>query len=359
MDAMKRDVLGSLKAKKAAVRYGQPSKHLRLVMVSGEGATTTARVLAEIFRECSKKVAVFTPVDSDIETVPWLTGYKESADDVHRALAAARKQRCEIAVMVMDRELEQTAALGSLNIDMAVITDQGSTSKLLLEQPLRYVVMPSGQTTELDTVAPHHAITYGQDHSADARIESVKLYRRGTEINLIIDHQTKVELATYLVGRSNATRVTAAVAAAYVMGAPIEQLADGVARLEELPGNYQYIDYEVPYKIAVDKASSTSAVEQLIDSARELTRRRLLIVCDQSVDPEALAAIKPKVDRLIVVKGHNGMATDQANSLTDAVELALRGAKLDDLVLLVGEELAEKVDEEQTRAARLVRGGSE
>lgn len=356
---MKRDFVSRVRARKAAVRHAHPSRSLQLVLVSGEGSSTTARVLAEIFRETGKKTAVFTPRGSFIEDVPYTPSYRSSADALQKALAACKKQRCDTAIIAVDTELEQTGVIETLSIDLGLITELTCASEVVLAQPLRYMVVPAGSDTDLSRVAPHHTITYGQDVTADAHIKAVQLYRKGTEITIVIDHQTTVELATHLIGHANASRVAAAVAAAYVMGAPVEDLPEGVARLESLLGNFQFIQHDAPYRVAIDDATSVDSVSRLVASARELTKRRILVVCDQSVDPEALSAIKSQVDRLSVVKGHSGEATDQADSLTDAVNLTIRGAKLDDLVLLIGEELAEQVDEEQTRGARLVRGGSE
>lgn len=356
---MKRDYLRNLRAKKAAIRHGHPSKHLQLIIVSGEGGATAALLLAEVMRETGKKTAVLTTRGSNIESIPYTPSYRSDAAALHGALAAARKQRCDIAIVALDSELESTGVLPTLAIDMALITDRDSASGELLSQPVRYLVMPSGSDVSGASVEPHHAITYGEDLAADARITKVKLYRKGTEVTTIIDHQTTVELATFLVGNANARHTVAAVAAAYVIGAPVEQLADGVARLESVLGNFQYVDIDAPYRVAIDSASSARSVRELVDSAKAITRRRLLVVCDQSVDPDALGAIHHDVGRLIVIQGHSGPSTDQVQSLSEAVSIALRGAKRDDLVLLVGEELAAQVDEEQTRGARLARGGSE
>ena len=356
---MKRDFLSRMRARKAAVRHAHPSRGLQLVLVSGEGSATTARLLSEIFRESGNKTAVFTPRGSWIEDVPYTPSYRSSADALQRALAACKKQRCKTAIIAVDTELEQTGVIETLSIDLGLITELTTASQVVLAQPLRYMVVPAGSDTDLTKVAPHHTITYGEDITADAHVKSIQLYRKGTEVSIVIDHQTPVELATYLVGTTNALRVAAAVAAAYVMGAPVEDLPEGVARLETITGNFQDIPLDAPYHVVVDEASSTEMVRQLVESAKTLSKRRILVVCDQSVDPDALAAIRPDVDRLTVVKGHSGEATDQADSLSDAVSLTLRGAKLDDLVLLIGEELAEQVDEEQTRGARLVSGGSD
>lgn len=356
---MKRDYLRNLRAKKAAIRYGHPSRNLQLVVISGEGSATTALMLAEVLRETGKKTAVFTTRGSSIESVPYTPTYRSEAAALHSALSAARKQRCETVVVSLDNELEATGVLPTLAIDMVIVTNRESASEELLQQPMRYLVTPSDSNTTTTAVEPHHVITYGDDLAADARVTDVKLYRKGTEVTAVIDHQTTVELATFLIGSANARHTVVAVAAAYVMGAPVEQLADGAARLESVLGNFQYVDIDAPYRVAVDSATSERTVRELIDSARAITRRRLILVCDQSVDPDALSAVHHDVDRLIVIQGHSGPSTDQVQSLSEAVALALRGAKRDDTVLLIGEELAAQVDEEQTRGARLARGGSE
>lgn len=355
---MKRDYLRNLRAKKAAIRYGHPSRQLQLVIVNGEGGSTTAQLLAEILRETGKKTAVFTPRGSRIESIPYTPGYRSDSAAIHGALAAARKQRCDAAIIALDAELEATGVLPTLAIDMILVTDLETASADLLAQPARYLVVPSGSEIASKDVESHHTITYGDDIAADARMTSVKLYRKGTEVTAVIDHQTTVELATFLIGTANARRTVAAVAAAYVMGAPVEKLADGVARLESVLGNFQSVDVDAPYRVAVDSASSAKTVKELITSAKQLARRRLLVVCDQSVDPDALNAIYGDVDRLVVIQGHSGRSTDQVQSLSEAVNITLRGAKLDDLVLLVGEELAAQIDDEQTRGARLARGGA-
>ena len=356
---MKRDYLRNFRAKKAALRHGHPSRQLQLVVVSGTGGATTALMLAEILRETGKKVAVYTTRGSAIESIPYTPSYRSDAGAMHSALAAARKQRCGVAVIALDPELAATGVLSTLAIDMVIVSDRETVSDELLAQPMRYLVVPSGSDIAGTSVEPHHAITYGDDLTADARIAGVKLYRKGTEVTAVIDHQTTVELATFLLGMANARRTVAAVAAAYVMGAPVGQLADGVARLEVVMGNFQYIALDAPYRVAVDSASSATSVRELVSSAKQLTRRRLLIVCDQSVDPDALSAVHSDVDRLVVVQGHSGPSTDQVQSLSEAITITLRGAKRDDLVLLIGEELASQVDEDQTRGARLARGGSE
>ena len=45
-------------------------------------------------------------------------------------------------------------------------------------------------------VASEQKMTYGRSVEAEAKITHVKLYRKGTEADVVLDHQTHLELAT-------------------------------------------------------------------------------------------------------------------------------------------------------------------
>lgn len=51
--------------------------------------------------------------------------------------------------------------------------------------------------------ASEQKMTYGTHKEAEARIERVKLFRKGTEADIVLDHQTHLELATALPGEFN------------------------------------------------------------------------------------------------------------------------------------------------------------
>lgn len=352
---MRRDIFGTMKAKKAAVQYGHPSRGVQLILVAGRQSPVTARLLAELLREDGKRTAVFTAGGSFIEDIPYKPDYSQSSRSVQQALAAARKQRCQVVVMEVFGALNRRQVLGTLHIDMAVVTDQTDEGDVLLDQSIVYAVIPYGLPAEHLPIAPHQMISVGEDEGAEARISDIKLYRRGTELTLTVDHQTVIELATHLVGQANAIAAAYAAAAGYVLGVSVDIIPEGVARLEGLPGNYQSIDHDgVDYQLVVDGSTRAEAVDQLIVSAKQLTKRRLIVVVDTTVDSEVVHDIKPRVDRLIGVAGHSAMLTDEATSLADAVSIARRAAKIDDLVLLVGQDFAAISDQGTVKAEEMV-----
>jgi UDP-N-acetylmuramoyl-L-alanyl-D-glutamate--2,6-diaminopimelate ligase len=121
-------------------------------------------------------------------------------------------------------------------------------------------------------------ITYGESPEAEARIDHVKLFRKGTEVRMVIDHQTTLDLATALPGKYNAYNMAAAVSAAYLLGVKLDAIIEGVANLESIPGRFDRVVEGLPYDVIVDYAHTPDGYEKLLTAAREITKNRVILV---------------------------------------------------------------------------------
>jgi UDP-N-acetylmuramyl-tripeptide synthetase len=121
-------------------------------------------------------------------------------------------------------------------------------------------------------------ITYGTHEESEAKIDHVKLYKKGSEARLVIDHQTKLELATALPGKFNVYNMTAAAAAAYVMGVKRSDIVEGVANLEGVPGRFERVVEGKEYDVIVDYAHTPDALEKLLESVKATTKNRVILV---------------------------------------------------------------------------------
>lgn len=121
-------------------------------------------------------------------------------------------------------------------------------------------------------------MTYGVSPEAEARITHIKLYKKGTEASLLIDHQTHLELATNLPGEFNVLNMSAAVSLAYLLGIKLEDIQEGVANLETIPGRFERVDNKRGIDIIVDYAHTPDALEKLLKTTRIITKGRLFLV---------------------------------------------------------------------------------
>src|SRR5690606_24817455 len=114
-------------------------------------------------------------------------------------------------------------------------------------------------------VAGAHKISYGTHDEAEAKIEHVKLYKKGSEARVVIDGNNKLELATALPGRYNVYNMTAAASLAYLLGINLEHIIEGVANLEAIPGRYERAVEGLGYEVIVDYAHTPDGLEKLLE----------------------------------------------------------------------------------------------
>lgn len=352
--------VGKFKAKAAARRYRHPSKALRVIAVAGPyGKTTTALLLSEVLQEAGYSVLAITNQGCRLNSERLDIRYDERAGSIQRLFSFGRKKKVDFVILEVTQAILDSHVLITTTLEMSIITASSSEANALYEQPVAYTVVPAGVDMEAMSVAPHQAISFGDDESADARIKTTKLYRKGTEIELVIDHQTTLNVATFLVGRANAYNVAAAIAAAYVLGVQIESFEEGVARLEYVPGNFEYLPTDRLYSVVVDAAHEARSLELVVADAKKLAKRRLLVVADESVADKYYSAIKSNSSAFTAVGAHDGPGVNAASDEQIASEVVLRGAKQEDTVLFIGTKYAERISENLSLAQQLVEGAGE
>lgn len=327
----KKELLAKTKSKLASLRYGRQTHTAKLIAVTGvHGKSTVVRLVAELLRESGAKVVEMMAgngVPRSFETDPFL---------MHRRLADASRQGYDYIVLEVHAALIASHVAPSLVIDTLVATEDSPELHELCKLPLTRLVLPHGVTPPAG-VEHHNIMTFGTEEAADMRIAAFKLYRKGTELSLVIDQHTELEVASYLVGEANAMNIATALATVYVLGVDVARFAEGVARVERIEGNYDYLTVAAPYAIAVDHGGTAKSLPLLLSSARQLARRRLIAAVDMPLTAAETEALKTMVDRLIVVGDGQHSSVESASDHEEAAFVASRGAKKDDLVLLIGQ----------------------
>jgi UDP-N-acetylmuramoyl-L-alanyl-D-glutamate--2,6-diaminopimelate ligase len=356
---MEGELIGRLKARAAALRYRNPARAVKLIAVAGaSGKTTTALLLSEVLQEAGHSVLTLTNHGCFLNGKKIERRYDTSAGAMQRSLSFAKQKQVAFVIVEVSDAFVETHVLPTLTLEMSIVTNNSPSAQTLLNQPVNYTVVPSGFDVAGLSVAPHQAISFGDDETAEAHIKQVTLRRKGTEIELVIDHQTKVNLATHLVGQANARNVAAAASAAYVLATDLAVLDEGIARLERVAGNYDYLalpSESRPYTVAVDAAGSPESLELVLGSAAALKKRRLLVATDGPLPAGHEKQLKAYTDRLTVTKGPKGIAgVETVESQQEAFDLTVRGAKKDDLVLLIGRSFAALEPDGTTKAHRML-----
>ncbi len=282
-----------------SARYGNPAKQLRVIGVTGtNGKTTTVNYLNEILKEAGHKTAMFSTAVIEIAGNARrndLNATVASTQKMQEFFRDARNARVDFVVMEFPSHAIHQHKLATVPVEMAIMTnltqdhlDYHKTmeayaevkGRLFAKQP-KYIVL-NRDDAWFDYFNKFPAglqkITYGEHADAEAHIEKIKLFRKGTEATVLVDHQTKLELATALPGKFNAYNMTAAVAAAYLLGIKLNDIVEGVANLEAIPGRFERVAEDLPYDVVVDYAHTPDGLEKLLVAAQGITKNRVILV---------------------------------------------------------------------------------
>ena len=368
-----------------AARYGHPARNLRVIGVTGtNGKTTTVNYLNEILKEAGKKTAMFSTATIEVAGVTKRNDLNMTVGSTVRMqqfFRDAKQAKVDFVVMEFPSHAIHQHKLYGVPVEMAIMTnltqdhlDYHGTmeayaevkGRLFAGDPKYIVLNRDDEWFEYFDKFPASGqkITYGKHLEAEAHIDDIKLYRKGTETKITIDHQTKLELATNLPGEFNAYNMTAAVAAAYLLGVELNDIVEGVANLEAVPGRFERVVEGLPYDVIVDYAHTPDGLEKLLQAAKAVTKNRVILVfgacgdrdktkrpimggiaanladriflTDEESYNEDPATIRHMIyDGIEGVKG-GAMKTTEIADRREAIDKALAVAKKGDTILITG-----------------------
>lgn len=373
------------RARTMSARYGHPARSLKVIAVTGtNGKTTTVNFLNEILKEAGKTTAMFSTATIEVAgkaTRNDLNATVASTRHMQQFFRSAKRANVDYVVMEFPSHAIHQHKLAGVPIEMAIMTNltqdhldyHGSMeayaevkSRIFAGEPPYIVLNRDDEWFDYydKFAAKSQKITYGTHKEAEAHIDTIKLYRKGTEAKVTIDHQTHLDLATNLPGEFNVYNMTAAVAAAYLLGIELSSIVEGVANLEEIPGRFERVEMGQPYDVVVDYAHTPDGLEKLLTAAKSITKNRVILTfgaCgdrDKTKRPimgEIAARLADRIfltdeesynedpdtirkmiyDGIENVKG-GAMKTTEIADRREAIEKALSVANKGDTVLITG-----------------------
>ena len=224
-----------IKAKFLKSYYGNPTKDMKLIAITGTtGKTTVAHYVHEILRSANEQVAVLA---SD---QPFKMGM------LHKFLSDAWKAGANYVVVTVPAEGLRDNTFYGLPVTVAAMTNF-VTAGLGDMEPEEYlecektlfdmkpsIVVLNGDDLNYDTFAEFKGkdktIVYGQS-SSGVKILNSKLYPKGTEATLSMASEI-ISVATFVAGEPAVSYMACAAAIADGLGISSEHIIDGIANYE-------------------------------------------------------------------------------------------------------------------------------
>ena len=282
--------------------YGDPSRELRLVGITGtNGKTTTAFLVASILDVAGWKPGLFGTIEYR------LTGEEGARSvashttpeslDLQRMLREVVQGGGRSAVMEVSSHALALERVTGCRFYAAVFTNlsrdhldfhgdvesyYAAKERLFLPPegtpPPAYSVLNADdpRCSILRNKMGGPVITYGLEAAADVTARKWKATRQGIEFTATTP-AGPVEVRSPLLGRHNVSNLLAAVAAAATFEIPPDKISQGIAPVR-VPGRMEKIEEGQPFSAIVRYAHTHDALRNLIASARELTPQGRIIL---------------------------------------------------------------------------------
>jgi UDP-N-acetylmuramoyl-L-alanyl-D-glutamate--2,6-diaminopimelate ligase len=388
-------------------KAGFPAKGLKVIGVTGtDGKTTTSTLITQMLRHSGKKVAMITTISVD-----YGDGKGEQPNPTRMTtmgagplMALLKKIRANGVEWVV---LETTShALAQYRVwgvpySVAVMTNVGhehldyhrtferyrDAKKMLFTQTNKNAQgLQTGITNaddpsgELFAAATKHAILYGIQ-KGDLRATKIKTTPAGSVYTATIGEDA-YNITCHLPGSFNIYNSLATVAVGRTIGLTKEQIETGIASLQSVEGRMTRVDEGQDFEVIVDYAHTPESFEKLFKEIKPVTEGRLISVfgsagrrdeakraeqgriagkyCDIVIATEE---DDRDIDGLEILDQIAGGAEQSGkkhekdlflvHNREEAVQAAIKMAKKDDVVLLLGKGHEKSILANGPKAAEL------
>lgn len=333
----------------AGVAYGEPSRQLRMIGITGtNGKSTTAGILRHLLdRDDARSASIGTLgvlFGTEGEIVPGGTDLTTPGPvELQRVLRALVDRGARsVAMEVSSHSLDQRRIDG-LEFDAAVFTnltrdhlDYHGTMRDYFAAKARLVdyvrqggaIVVNADDPEWNALPDtRRKILFGVDQNAEVRASGVQFSPAGSEWTLHHGGES-LRVTLPLIGDVNVHNALGAIAVGVTLGIPLSLLVERLSHLPQVPGRLEVISQQPT--VLRDYAHTPDALGRALAAVRPFTAGRLIIVFgaggdrDRGKRPEMGAAAEKGADIVIVTS--DNPRTEDPERILDDIEKGMTGA---------------------------------
>ena len=283
--------------KVATMFYGEPSRKLRLVGVTGtNGKTTVATLLYRIFREFGYKVGLLSTVCNYIndEEVP-ASHTTPDPIELNCLLAKMVKAGCEYAFMECSSHAIQQHRIGGLEFVGGIFTN---LTRDHLDYHKTFENYRNAKKMFFDGLSKNaFAITNADDKNGMVMVQNCKATIKTYSIKRIADFRAKIlechfegmyleidgkEVGVQFIGKFNVSNLLAVYGTAIMLGKKPEEILIALSTLKSVNGRLEPIQSPEGFTAVVDYAHTPDALENVLSAIHDVLDNkggRVITVC--------------------------------------------------------------------------------
>ena len=328
--------------------YSRPSLGLNLIGITGtNGKTTVTHLMQKIFEENNQKCALIGTL-----------GYKLSSNGEYRDAKHTTPQAPELQAMlrmikdvekidnvvmeVSSHALEQNR-VGGCRFDGAILTNltqdhldyhitmenyfeaKSILFKNLKEGNFAVINIDDQYGEKFLNLVPEdvNIYTYGIKNNADIMAKDIDFSLNGAEFTLVTPEK-ECRVSLHMNGMFSVYNVLAAITASLAIGIDVEVALKALEQIKGVAGRFEVVAKKP--LVIVDYAHTPDGLENVLNSAREITPKEGHLIClfgcggdrDATKRPK-MGAIAEKIADKIVITSDNPRSEDPQQIITDII----------------------------------------
>ena len=279
--------------KVATLFYGDPSKHLKLVGVTGtNGKTTIATLLYNMFRKFGYKVGLLSTVCNyiDDKAVP-ADHTTPDPIELNELLSEMVKAGCEYAFMECSSHAIHQKRIGGLRFTGGIFTN---LTRDHLDYHKTFENYRNAKKAFFDGLPKTaFAITNADDRNGMVMVQNTKATIKTYSTCQMADFRARIiemhfagmyldidghEVGVQFIGKFNVSNLLAVYAAARMLGKQPEEILVAMSTLHSVSGRLEPIQSPDGYTAIVDYAHTPDALENVLNAIHEVLNGKVKVI---------------------------------------------------------------------------------
>ncbi|MEN6356057.1 MAG: UDP-N-acetylmuramoyl-L-alanyl-D-glutamate--2,6-diaminopimelate ligase [Armatimonadota bacterium] len=285
----------------AAPFYDYPSRKIKLIGVTGtSGKTTVTHLIQSIFQTAGMKSGLIGTLGAKIDGEFIETEHTTPESlDVQRILAQMVDMGAQVVAMeVSSHGLYEGRTIGCEfdcgvftniardHLDFHITEEAYLDAKIILFRDLpktsgksfyAAINLDDSKADKVIAASDGSVITFGMDPKADVVASDAKVTEKSVSFNMT-GRGKSVPVRMSIGGAFNVYNALSAASVGIALGLDLDTISKGLAKATSVPGRFESVECGQDFGVIVDYAHTPDELENVLQTARTLTDKRLIAV---------------------------------------------------------------------------------